>query len=727
MQGYFRFVLRHRIAVLLICLLLTVLALFSLSRAIIASSLPKLFFGGDPEYLKFTERAREFGGDQFLIIAFEQRDIRSKAGRERLQRITGRITALPGVVRVSSVLGIQRLREQLNLSGGEGQLDIEALASDPLAGGLLISRDGRHTAVLVEFSEDEERSMERAPAIVGGIVEVFLQEGFRRDDLHLGGLLAVVGEMQDQVRRNVRSLTPLVAIILLLATYVLFRRLWPVFLTLVVGVLAILWTLGFAILLNPEVNILLAACPAIILLISFSDLVHLSSAYLLEISRGLKKEDAIFRCATHVGRACFYTSVTTFMGFLGLALINVPVLRQLGVVLGFGVAVALILAMTLAPILFSLLGSPRPTVGVWGSQRLLDRILRGMHAGATSHPWLVIAGFAALVALSLLGMSRIRIETDLLARFSPGNRLRADVEYLNRHFAGIGVLDLYIQIPADVDLLDSSLLRRLGEYQDALERDPAVGKVLSLVNVLREVKVPDSVLQLAAAASPDLRRLVHPASRRLRLILFLNETGVYGTYEFGLRAAELGKGMLGQGISVEPSGFGYITGGWLEKHIHSQRRAIWISFSAIAVMMALVFRSFSLGLWSMVPNLVPLLALVGMFGFIYDAIDSDLTALALIAMGIAVDDTIHFLTRFLAAGGPENTSQRLKQAYSYAGRAIVMTSLIFAAGFLPFALSDYLSIRVIGIYLPLVMIIALLADLLLLPALLTVGAIRIKK
>ncbi len=723
MQAYFKFILKHRGAVLVICLLITALSAASMSRAVVASSLEKLFFGKDPDYLRYVQRARQFGGDQFLIIAFEQPDLDTKIVRERLRRIVENLEAIPEVARVASVLSVQRLREELPV---ENRPNLESLASDPLMGGLLISRDGRHTAVIVEFTQDKQRIMERTPALVGEILERFTQEGFKRDDLHLGGFVAILAEIHRQTVHNAGRYTPMVAIILLLATYFLFRRLWPVMLTFIVGTTAILWTMGFAVLLDRDVNILLAACPALILLISFSDVVHLSSAYLIEISTGKGKEAAILKCASEVGRACLNTSITTFIGFLGLSLISVPMFRQLGIVLGFGVAVALILAMTLVPLILSFTKIPTAAMGVWGSQRLLDKFLRGMHRGATGHPWMVIAGFTSLTALSIYGTSRIRIETDFLQRISADNRLRSDAEYLNQHFAGVSVLDLFIEIPEGIEPLDPQVLNRLEEYRKALQNIPRVGKTLSILDVLHTVNLPGPVIQLASTVSPDLQRLMDLKTRNLRFILFLDHTGVAATYKLGEKAKTMAREILGEEFRVEPSGFFYLAGGWLKKLFGSQRRALWITFVTMAATMVFIFRSLTMGLWSMVPNLIPVLVLGGFLGLFFGSIDSDVTAIALISIGIAVDDTIHFLTRCKVAAGAGSPRELLKQAYSYAGRAIIMTSLIFAFGFAPFALSDYLTLRMIGLFIPFVMIVALLADLLLLPALIAVRAIRVR-
>ncbi|MEE8459136.1 MAG: efflux RND transporter permease subunit, partial [Phycisphaerales bacterium] len=268
--------------------------------------------------------------------------------------------------------------------------------------------------------------------------------------------------------------------------------------------------------------------------------------------------------------------------------------------------------------------------------------------------------------------------------------------------------------------------------QEAMEALPGVGKVLSMVTVLRAVPVDlltGSTARSAAAvdfARQQLDRYAGPG--QMRYVMLLHETGMHRTYEIGQQAERVASEILGDDVNVEASGFMYLAGMWIEENVRSQRYAIMISFAVIAVVMMLLFRSVTVGLGSMLPNAVPLLLLGGALGLLWRVVDSDMAVLVLIAIGIAVDDTIHFLARYrVERPRSESVKQAIERTFSTAGRAIVMTSLIFAAGFAPLAFSDYLTIRLMGLLLPLIMIAALVADLLLLPALITVGAIRLSR
>jgi predicted RND superfamily exporter protein len=188
---------------------------------------------------------------------------------------------------------------------------------------------------------------------------------------------------------------------------------------------------------------------------------------------------------------------------------------------------------------------------------------------------------------------------------------------------------------------------------------------------------------------------------------------------------ELGERMLSQKANVHVSGMTYLLGGFLDDILNGQVAGLIFAFFTIFVMMALMFRSLTIGVWSMLPNVLPLLALGGYVGFFWDATDTDTIIVAMIAIGIGVDDTIHFLTRLkFESVKTADPIDALQRAFHFCGRAMMSTTLILALGFLPFAISDYFTVHMFGTLLPYTLIVAVLADVLLVPALVKLGFVR---
>jgi predicted RND superfamily exporter protein len=195
----------------------------------------------------------------------------------------------------------------------------------------------------------------------------------------------------------------------------------------------------------------------------------------------------------------------------------------------------------------------------------------------------------------------------------------------------------------------------------------------------------------------------------------------------GNMASALIQETLGDSVEVKASGLVYLLGDFFEVILEGQQTALFLAFLSIAFMMMIGLRSIGAGLWSMFPNVLPLFALFGYLGLFSDYVDSDVLIIAIMAIGIGVDDTIHFLMRFRIESQRQNDLQKaVKQTFFYSGRGIVITTVILVIGFAPFAFSDYLTINMMGTLLPMTLVVALLADLFFVPALIRVGAIRFK-
>lgn len=805
MDAYIRFILRNRWSVLCGLVLMTVASAWMMSQGIVASSLGRMFLGEHPAYARYLERVKDFGSDEIIVVGYETRNPLLPAEQARLRPVLREIERLPLVADTRSVLDAQwtegdgealRVHSYAGVARrdpGESAALIDRMETDPFAAGLLISSDGQAAAVVIELAAGSDRPVERLPEMMEGFVAAFEAGGFEREALHVVGLPATVGAVIDTTYWNFKTLFPVVCVVLLLAVWVMFRRLWPVFIAFTVAGVAVVWTMGFAVLLDRHVSVLVSTVPAVILVISFSDVIHLVSAYLLELGARRSKGDAILAAGTDVGIACLWTSATTFVGFVALALVPTPIFRQLGLVLGVGVGGSLLIAVTLVPILFSLLPAPVATFGgaVGGASGAaprpdrLGRVLERVAAVSRRQPRQVVAFFGLMTIAAVIAATHVHVETDFAERLDGDHRVRQDMRWFQERFAGASTLDIYVSAETSEGLLQPELMRRLDLLQRRIAEMPGVTRVVSLVDLFKEVhgalhageatgaasgasRLPGSVAALAqelllfeGAGGDGIERLIDFERRRLRVVVTLSHEQVRETFEAGQRALAAARDLFGPeapllterlvvedapeppgvvhsrsreaivsgaAVEIEASGLLYLMGDWLQEIVTAQKRSLLYAFFFITLMMIMALRSLRVGLWSMLPNLFPILALAGWLGLTWDAVDSDVMGLAVIALGIGVDDTIHFLVRLKREWArAESMEQALARTFHFTGRGIVITTLILAVGFAPFYAANYLSVRVMGNLLPMTLVLALVADLFLVPALVQLGWIRFPK
>lgn len=764
-------VLRRRALVVGILVALTAAAAWSASRAVVATSMESLFFGDSPAYAEYLERVEEFGTEEINLVAYPAANPLAPESQLRIRRVVERLEALPDVRRVITALDAQRVYGDGDVLRVDTYADLalaeperadvllEELRVDPLAGGLVLAREGPYAAALIELTADPHRPAEAGPVILDAVLAAFASEGYAAEELHQAGLLVTSNAMVQETRYSFETIFPAVALVLLVTVWLLFRRLWPALVSLGVSLVGVLWTVGFMVMLDPEVNVTIAIVPIVILVVGFSDVVHLCSAYLIELEHGHDKDSAIRRAAVDVGRACLFTSATTFVGFVCLALTPTPTFQRLGMALGFGVAMALLIAVTFVPILFSWLPQPKALRGgaTDAAQRGVDGLLAACHGLAARRPRLIVGIFGGVTAVSLILATQLDVEADFADRLEPDNPVVRDLVWLGEHFEGSIGLDLFIDAGAPGALLEPETFARIDALQQRLLQDPRIDSAISLVDLMRtlyaaysparaaEQPYPTSraglaqLLSLFESGASDnqgmsLDSFVDFNRQRMRIMLRLEDGEVRTSSAVGRDAEAVAAEVLGEGPTPPTppptsmaSGLYYLLGDWLDVIVGAQRRGLALSFVTIALLMVLAVRSVRVALWSMIPNLLPLLVLGAYLFVAYERADSDTLIVALLALGIGVDDTIHVLVRLRTeAARTATATEALRRTFDFAGRGVVMTTAILVAGFLPFMTSDYFSTQILGTLLPLCLVVALVADLLFVPALVHVGALRWK-
>ncbi len=747
MLTFIRLVLDRRLAVIGLLIALTGLALWSISHGVLGSSMAKMFLGDDPNYASYLARTQVFGSHETLLVSYSEPSLLAPQALDRLDALVrdlgdlddvGQVTSLLDATRFAADQGsvqIDRYADLARASPERAALLQAELAQDPSAGGMLVSRDGEHGLVTISLRAGVELPAETGPRFVGQVLDLFEHHGFDDAGLHKAGILAALSELMAMTQWNLTRLFPVVVTSTCVTVWLLFRRWLPMLIAMGVSGLAVTWTMGFAIALDPEISIFMGLVPPVVLVVAVSDSVHLWSAYSLELGRGLDKRQALEVSGSEVGRACLLTSLTTLFGFLSICLVPAPAYKQLGLTLGFGASVALLITITLMPVVLSFAATPaiRPA----GSTPM-HAVLARISTTTTTHPWRVIVAFALVTGLLGFGASQVTIDADIVKRMSPDSTLRKDTAFFEAHYAGTNWMEVYVDAPGgyDADVLDA-----LYTYQATLDADPDVDGAVSLATVVSDLNdaltgqagIPsddDAVTQLLFLLEMGddavLEPLVDEEGETLRVMARLTTTALRGTSAAVGRAQALADDALPAPLDAEVLSLTGLYGDFMDEMVGGQREGVLFAAGTIAFLMMVGLRSIPVGLWSMVPNLLPLLSVIGVLGLISDMVDSDTMIIMMMAIGIGVDDTIHFLMRFKLESTRGTPVQAIHNTMTYAGRGIVLTSVILVAGFAPMILSDYFSFWIMGSYLPLALVVALAADVYLVPALATVGLLRFR-
>ena len=746
---YTAWLVRHRLLVLLLTAGLATVAGAGAARLEFDSTLEGWFLEDDASMVTYRDFIERFVGDEISVIGVTADDVFEPRVLAAIQRLTQEAARAPHAHRVRSLtnvkifdndpeggLEIRRLIQQLPRDNKAAAALRRDALDNPLLRGTLVAPDGKTTAVVVELGGGEDM-MQRKMAQVRALEQIIQGEAQRSGvGMHLAGTPVSDKAFYDYNKRDFQVILPISAFVVLLLAWLIFRRPFFTILPSVVVLLSILITFGLMGALGIQVSILSTMVAALVLAVGVADTVHVLSEYRRGIDKELHRGEALRRTVAHLFIPCLFTSITTAVGFLSLLTSDLQPIREAGWLSAVGVLVAFGLSMTLLPALLSL----ARTTPERREAGLLNRLVSGaaLRLGGLSRPGSVkvlaaSALLVVLVAARLLG-GGIEVGANPMGYFRPGDPVRTATELVDRRLGGSTSIELLVEAPGE-GLKDPALLGRVDALQRYMESLPGVSRALSVVDYLKELN--------RVVHGGDKRRYALPQSREAVAQYFMLLEGeedfssmVQSNYSLGRVTARVsfsGSGALakrlpevearlardfsGPEASVKLTGFVKLMGDMEHYLVRSQIRSMLLAFFVISLMMFILLRSFKLGALAMIPNLIPILLGLGFMTFIGIGLDPGTVMIGSIALGLVVDDTVHFmvqLKRRTRAG--DDLSAAIAGTIERAGRPIILTSVILIAGFLVATLGSFNPNVNFGFISALVILLALVADLLMLPA-----------
>lgn len=599
----------------------------------------------------------------------------------------------------------------------------------------LLSRDRRSHLMLIEVDRPDRLPLATQHRLLADVRSILRRHSVGTEALHWSGLMALQTASMDQIYLTLRRLLPLGALMIMVMVFVLFRRLEPIAIIAVVATVAVLWGIGFGEWLYGSFSVLTVAVPLMVAVISTGDIIHLLSAYSVDLREEGSHDVALRKTFREMSSACALTSLTTFIGFASLSLVPSQTIRQFGISAAVGVASALILSVVLVPIMLCGLHRIGRTLQVvpQSSQRTLRIAVAAARIGMR-WPRLVCGLFLVLLATGLFAGSRLRLDPDIHARFRSSHPIAQSTQFLIDEFGGVYAVELVLTGPPS-ELLSPESFRAMRELGASYQQDLTVSRVDSIADVVGQMLaqidpasddgIPESpeharaLVRLAAAIDESaVARLVTPDRSALRIVVQVPVTSYLELQRMSTEILSRAHRELPATIDVQQKGSAPLIGSAVAQIIQGHLYGFAVSFGMIVLVLSLGLGSIRLGLLAIPPNLIPLASLGGMLAWHTDVADSDILGVATLGLGLAVDDTIHFLSRYrreMRASG--NREAAIVATMQHAGAAIVRTTLILMFGFLPLAISAYWSISMLGTYLVAILSVALVADLFLLPAL----------
>jgi len=607
--------------------------------------------------------------------------------------------------------------------------------SRPELSGMFINKEA--TGLLIYIKHKEKISKKSCDILKGKIDTLLVKHNITKS--HYAGRAIGQSYYIETMQFETVFFIGLSFVLIIVFLWFSFKSLWGIWIPLAIITAAMIWITGFMGLVNEPMNLVLTVLPTIIFVVAMSDVIHLVSKFLEELRLGNSKDQAIKTAYKEVGIATLLTSLTTAIGFLTLLTVTMKPVKIFGIYTALGVMFAFVLAYTLLPALLVLVKPPKlsskPIVqNYW--YKVLHMCFRYVMAKRKQ----VMLIFIGLIIVVGVGVSKVETNYFLLEDLKKDNEMRSQFDYFDTEYMGLRPFELVVEvIGSSKKITDFGVIKQMAKIDSFLISDYGLTQTFSLVSILKIANRSEHGGQNKYYALPSERqstkmlKKIQKFDKTNQLAMLVDSTAVFGRMSSTL--GDIGKYKVDEKnsrlyefidnhidenlVKIHLTGTGHL----LDENMSSLAKnlvfGLVIAILLVSLLMGFLYRSVKMVLIAIVPNIFPLLMLAAVLGYVGIDLKVSTAIIFTISFGIAVDDTIHFMSKFkLELNKGKSLLYALKRTYLSTGRAIVLTTLILCSGFLLLMLSDFLGTFYIGLLLSLTLLFALISDLFILPILL---------
>ena len=655
-------------------------------------------------------------------------------------------------------LYVRDLVDPQELSDAEARAQIRDIAlSDPRIAGSILGLNGDVSVVNVTVELPEDGLLEAVADVAefAGALAAEAEERFPGMDLRVVGTVMVNQTFVEASVSSQMIFLPASLLLMALILGVLTRSWAGVVGTGIVIVFSILVSVGLGVWLGLPFSPPVAPAPTIVLMIVVANCVHLLVALQQRLRAGDSRRDAIVEAVRLNLHPVFLASLTTTLGFLSMNFSEVPPYRDLGNFVAIGIVASFILSVTFMPAVLSLLPLRAPR-----DRRLLPAMLSLLPFRATRERRLrlpqmnvladnvlryrkaLFLGWVVFVLAMAAAIPRNELNDVLVHFFDEGVEFRQDTDFMDEHLSGNTLLEYSLEAHAEGGATDPLFLADVSNFAEWYREQAPVRHVAVITDTFRQLnksmhgddpaayRIPESqelvaqyllLYELSLPQGLDVNNQIDRSRSATRVSVSAETLSSQELLDLNAHAEAWLKENAPHVASVNSTGpaalFAYIG----QRNIHAMLIGTLVVLLAISAILLFAFRSLRLGLISIVPNLVPAALGFGVWGLAVGQVGLSLSVVVAMTVGIVVDDTVHFLSKYRRARQElgQSPEEAVRYSYDTAGRAVFTTTIVLVAGFLIFAFSPFVPTAQVGLLTAMIIAFAFIADLTLLPVLLT--------
>jgi predicted RND superfamily exporter protein len=752
-RNYAQWIMRYRWLVLVVSIL-SVLFLASGGRFLQFDNDYRIFFDGDnPQLVAFEELQSTYtkNDNALIVLAPKSGTVFTKETMTAVADVTEKAWQVPFSLRVDSLSNYQHTFAEgddltvIDLVEDPAALDEEKLQAikditlnEPLLVRRLVSPSGHVTAINITLELPGEDVTSENPQAVAKVreIEQYIRDTYPEMDVYVSGIVMMNNAFPEASQYDMQHLIPLAVLIILTIVFLLLRNVTGTIVTFFVVVFSVMGAMGSAGWLGIHLSPPVMSAPIIILTLAIADCVHILSNWIQGMRKGLDKQAAMVESLRINMSPVFLTSITTAIGFLSLNFSDAPPFRDLGNIAAMGVIFAWVLSITFLPALTTLLPVRVKAKTDSSHTPMMDSIADFVIKQQKRLIW----GMGIVIVALIAFIPRNELNDIFVQYFDERIQFRTDTDFIAENLTGVYFVDYSLNANEDNGVSIPAFQQDVEDFSNWLREQPEVLHVATITDIMKRLnrnmhgddsewyKLPDQrdlaaqyllLYEMSLPYGLDLNNQIDIRKQSTRLSVLLKTISTKNILDFEQRAQDW---MANNTPTIQTVGssptvmFAHIG----KKNIQSMLIGTVLAFLMISLILLVALKSWKYGLLSLIPNLVPAGMAFGLWGIVDGQVGLSLSVVAAMTMGIVVDDTVHFLSKYLRAIREQALSaqEAVRYAFSTVGSALWVTSAALVAGFMVISTSSFELNSGMGLLVSMVVIFALIADFLFLPPLL---------
>ncbi len=656
------------------------------------------------DYRDFLDK---YGSEEFVALAGEVDDPLSEDALAFQKALAERLRQVENVDEVFTLASPAEILDDFRADWAD------LIRRNTLFRNFLLGADGRTFGMIVYLNEIDGADSRKA--VIEGIEEaIAAADG---PPIHMAGTPLLNVALDRGSTRTSRRFLPVAISISVLILVLTLRGISPVIAVLSAVGVTTLWAMGILVAAGKTLNMITVAMPSLLFMLSLSGGIHITSRYLAHLADGMGPAETARRALTEVMRPVFLSNVTTALGFAALAISEMRPVVEFGIFTGIGILLSFVFNMTIVPGMLCMLhrgpGLARLVRPHW-TATVGEVVCR--HRG----PGLALALLVFFASIVLTAQARV--ESNVVGFFPADSTLRRDYEFIGDRLTGMYTAEVNVTTSGD---RGSATLKILEEMGNRIAARPEVAKVMhyrTIASCFKNVPIPVFLPSLATKKNP-LKPLLHAYVHRadeqisLRLSVFIRRTANSEYYRLVDFVEEQANALLPPPATHYVTGIAPLSKAAQQSLIETQIRSFALAGGLIIIIVGVFFRSGRALAAAILPNLLPIFAVFAVMTLLDIPFDTATVMIASIAIGIAADDTVHFLAHYQDERRFSPTAvTAVQRTLQKAGPAITYTSIVTAAGFIILLLADFKPIQYFGLFTAIAMIAAWMGDVFVLPA-----------